>query len=116
MPFVFFVSTIINMSQVTIALATFRDFPWRKVPIYILAQLLGAIAGAAVTYANYYQAITLVEGGPHTRTVPGTASLFGAYAVSYPTHIPRTANQANGSISYLYLPVLVSLQCLGFLR
>ncbi|THH06778.1 hypothetical protein EW145_g3854 [Phellinidium pouzarii] len=68
---------------VTIALATFRDFPWWKVPMFIFAQLLGGIAGAAITYANYFHAIDLFEGGSNVRTVPGTASLFGAYAVSY---------------------------------
>lgn len=64
-------------------LATFRGFPWRKVPAYLLAQLLGGIAGAALTYANYFHAISLAEGGPNVRTVPGTASIFGTYAVGY---------------------------------
>ena len=68
--------------QVTISLATFRGFPWKKVPIYILSQLLGAIVGAALTYANYVDAINLAEGGSGVRTVPGTAGLFGTYAVS----------------------------------
>lgn len=67
----------------TIALATFRSFPWRLVPFYILAQLLGAIVGAAITYAVYVHAIDLAEGGSGVRTVPGTAKLFGTYAVSY---------------------------------
>ena len=69
-------------AQVTISLATFRGFPWWKVPIYVLAQLLGGIVGAAVVYANYFHAINLFEGGSGVRTVPGTASLFGTYAVS----------------------------------
>ena len=68
---------------VTIAMATFRpkDFPWRKVPGYILGQVLGGLCGAGIVYANYIHAIDLVEGGRHIRTVPGTASLFGTYAV-----------------------------------
>nr|VWP00084.1 Uncharacterized protein [Ganoderma boninense] len=72
---------------VTIAMATFRpkDFPWRKVPGYILGQVLGGLCGAGIVYANYIHAIDLVEGGRHIRTVPGTASLFGTYALPYMT-------------------------------
>ena len=66
---------------VTIAFATFRDFPWRKVPAYIFAQCLGAFCGAAFIYGNYLGAINAVEGGGGIRTVPGTAALFGTYAV-----------------------------------
>ncbi|PIL30332.1 transporter [Ganoderma sinense ZZ0214-1] len=72
---------------VTIAMATFRpkDFPWRKVPAYIVGQVLGGLCGAGIVYANYIHAIDLVEGGRHVRTVPGTASLFGTYALPYMT-------------------------------
>ena len=67
---------------VTIAMATFRrDFPWWKVPAYIFVQVMGGLCGAGIVYANYIHAIDLVEGGRHVRTVPGTASLFGTYAV-----------------------------------
>ncbi len=38
---------------VTLALALFRDFPWRKVVPYSLAQTAGAFAGAAIVYWNY---------------------------------------------------------------
>jgi glycerol uptake facilitator protein len=40
----------------TLALAVFRDFPWRKVLPYWLAQVAGAFAGAALVYANYLPA------------------------------------------------------------
>jgi len=72
---------------VTISLATFRDFPWRKVPAYILAQFLGAMCGALIVYANYFHAIDLYEGGPGIRTVPGTAALFSTYALGYMTSV-----------------------------
>lgn len=67
---------------VTLALATWRDFPWKKVPGYILAQVLGGLVGAALTYANYHQAITLFEGGADIRT-SATASLFTTYPIDY---------------------------------
>jgi aquaglyceroporin related protein len=52
----------------------------RHSQIYILFQILGGILGAAVTYANYYHAIDVLE-GPGNRTLK-TAGLFSTYAVS----------------------------------
>lgn len=66
---------------VTIALAVFRDFPWRKVPVYIFAQVMGGVCGAGIAYVNYIHAIDLFEGGRHIRTM-ATANLFATYAVS----------------------------------
>jgi aquaglyceroporin related protein len=72
---------------VTIAFATFRKFPWRKVPEFIFAQVMGGLCGAAIVYANYFHAIDLFEGGKGIRTVPGTASFFSTYALSYMTSV-----------------------------
>ena len=66
---------------VTIALATFRDFPWRKVPGFIFAQTLGAFVAAAIIYGNYLGAIDIVEGGS-ARTIAQTAGVFATYPVS----------------------------------
>jgi glycerol uptake facilitator protein len=46
---------------VTLAMAVFRDFPWRKVPGYMVAQVLGAFTAAALLYLNYKQAINSFE-------------------------------------------------------
>ena len=42
---------------VTLAQAMRRGFPWRKVPSYWAAQVLGAFVGAALVYFNYHAAI-----------------------------------------------------------
>jgi aquaglyceroporin related protein len=54
---------------VTLANCIYRKFPWRKLPIYTVAQTLGAFCAAAVVYGNYKSAIDQFEGGPGIRTV-----------------------------------------------
>jgi aquaglyceroporin related protein, other eukaryote len=66
--------------QVTLSFAVFRRFPWRKVPVFIFAQVLGAMCGAGIIYANYFHAIDLFEGGRGIRTL-STAGFFGTFAV-----------------------------------
>ncbi|KAG7095777.1 hypothetical protein E1B28_006481 [Marasmius oreades] len=71
---------------VTLALATFRGFSWKKVPGYCFAQLMGALVGAGIVYANYIHAIDIFEGGRHIRTLK-TAGLFSTYALDYMTNV-----------------------------
>ena len=75
---------------VTFANCVFRKFPWRKFPIYMLAQVLGAMCASGVVYANYKSAIDAYEGGPGIRTVPGysenaTAGIFCTYPAAFMT-------------------------------
>ncbi|KIY44990.1 aquaporin [Fistulina hepatica ATCC 64428] len=71
---------------ITLAMATWRGFPWRKVPGYILSQFLGALVGAAIVYATFFHAIDVVEGGRGVRTL-ATAGNFGTYAADYMTNV-----------------------------
>lgn len=71
---------------VTVALAIFRGFPWKKVPGYVLAQVLGSMTGAGITYALYRRAITIFEGNARTVSGPtATAALFATYPLEYVT-------------------------------
>ena len=48
---------------VTISLAIYRDFPWKKVLPYSLAQVLGAFVAAALVYWNYLPAFQAFDPG-----------------------------------------------------
>ncbi|KAF7323718.1 hypothetical protein MKEN_00592700 [Mycena kentingensis (nom. inval.)] len=69
---------------ITLAMATWRGFSWKKVPGFIIAQTLGGFVGAALVYANYFHAIDIFEGGVGVRTMK-TAGVFGAFAAEYLT-------------------------------
>jgi MIP family channel proteins len=72
---------------VTLALAALRGFPWRKVPAYVLAQMTGAFAGAAVTFLTYREAFDHFDGG--VRQVTGDNATAGIFA-TYPQHFLST--------------------------
>ncbi|KAK6997254.1 aquaporin-like protein [Favolaschia claudopus] len=71
---------------VTLAMATWRGFAWKKVPVFIFAQLLGGFVGAALVYGTYFHAIDTFEGGVGIRTLR-TAGLFSAYSIGYMTNV-----------------------------
>jgi MIP family channel proteins len=73
---------------VTFANCLYRGHPWRKFPVYALAQLLGAMTGAAIVYGNYRSAFDAFEGGAGIRTVTGptaTAGIFCTYPAAFMT-------------------------------
>ena len=72
---------------VTLANCLFRGHPWRKFPIYMVAQVLGAMAAAFIVYGNYKSAIDAYE-GVGVRTVIGenaTAGIFCTYPAEFMT-------------------------------
>jgi glycerol uptake facilitator protein len=66
---------------VTLAFAARRDFPWRKVPGYIGAQLAGAFVGALLVYVVYKGAIDSYERAHDiTRGDPNSVPTFSIFA------------------------------------
>lgn len=62
---------------VTLALALFRGFSWRKVVPYWLAQIVGAFLGAAIVYALFSPVIDHYNTVNHlTREAGGAAGVF----------------------------------------
>jgi glycerol uptake facilitator protein len=72
---------------VTLAFAARRGFPWRKVPGYIAAQMVGAFLGAFLVYIVYKGAIDSYEHANHiTRGDPSsvpTYSIFATFPAKY---------------------------------
>src|SRR5438132_364014 len=59
---------------VTLTLAVFRGFPWRKVLPFTLAQVAGAFAGAGLVYLNYLPAFRKFDPG-----LSNTAGVFATF-------------------------------------
>lgn len=62
---------------VTLTLAVFRGFPWRKVTPYVLAQIAGAFVGATLVYVNYLPAFQQFD--PDLSKTAGVFTTFPAF-------------------------------------
>jgi glycerol uptake facilitator protein len=74
---------------VTLALAAFRKFSWRKVLPYFGAQVVGGFAGAAIVMALFGPVINAWNAAHHiTRAAGGSAGVFFTHTGQYitPTH------------------------------
>ncbi|GAM89894.1 hypothetical protein ANO11243_079340 [Dothideomycetidae sp. 11243] len=69
-----------------------RGLPWRRFPMYLLAQVAGGFAAAAVVYANYITAIDVFEGAGR-RTVPPSATATAGIFATYPQPFTSKAAQ-----------------------
>ena len=65
---------------VTLTLALFRGFPWRKVAPYAFAQVAGAFVASAIVYFTYQEALAAFDGGMRqVLGAQGTAGIFATY-------------------------------------
>jgi len=68
---------------ITFGNCLFRGLPWRRFPVYFVAQILGGFVGSGIVYANYMSAIDNFEGG-RLRTVPPAENATAAIFCTYP--------------------------------
>lgn len=72
---------------VTLAFAVRRGFPWAKVLPYVVSQVIGAFAGAALVYGVYHDAISTFDDampGPKTNGhTLASFSIFGTFPAPY---------------------------------
>ncbi|XP_071494488.1 aquaporin-9-like [Diadema antillarum] len=69
---------------VSLGMCTLGRLRWVALPVYCVAQLVGAFFGATVVYGVYLDAINEVEGGSNNRTSL-TAGIFATYPEPYLT-------------------------------
>ena len=58
---------------VTLGFAAIGEFPWSKVPMYITAQMIGALLGAAIVFFNYL---------PHWKETKDKGKKLGVFATA----------------------------------
>jgi glycerol uptake facilitator protein len=74
---------------VTLAVATYKGFPWKKVGPYILAQVIGFFLGALAIYLNYMYSLKAVDPGKTFKTQGVFSTLPGNGTNAYDVHIPQ---------------------------
>lgn len=77
---------------VTFCFCHFRKLPWKRFPIYFLAQFLGGFTVSGVVYANYLNAINQFE-GHGIRTVPPSTTATAGIFCTYPQAFMTKASQ-----------------------
>jgi len=83
---------------VTLALAIFRGFPWRKVGVYVVAQTAGAFTAAALVFWNYLPAFRHAD--PH---LDHTASVFTTFPMYPDLPYAGLLDQTIGTALLLFL-------------
>lgn len=87
---------------VTLAMAVVGRLKWIKVPVYWLAQYLGAFFGAAFVYLVYYDALNHFDGGHRTVVgVNATAGIFATFPQPYLSTLGGFVDQVCGTMLLL---------------
>ena len=95
---------------VTLALACVKKCRWLQVPVYWLAQYLGALLGAAVLFGIYADAINAYGGKdfPTDGLSPGNAGIFASYPNAVASDVTLIFDQALGTACLLIIILAVT--------
>ena len=77
---------------VTLGLAAAGSFPWSQVPIYWLAQMIGAAIGAALVYVVYHQHFAITNDAEKKLAVFCTAPAIRDYRHNFVSEVVATAS------------------------
>ena len=92
---------------VTIALAVFKGFEWRKVAPYALAQFLGAFVAALIVRWNYTEVLSKIDPG-HTIKSQGVFSTLPGNGTLPVTDWGALRDQIIGTAILLFLVVAIT--------
>jgi glycerol uptake facilitator protein len=89
---------------VTLAVATYKGFPWNKVGPYMIAQFLGFFIGAFAIYFNYYWSLKAIDPGHTYKTQGVFSTLPGNGNNALDVHIPQAfLDQVLGTAVLVFL-------------
>lgn len=92
---------------VTVALAVFKGFPWRRVTPYILAQFLGAFVAALIVRWNYTEVLDKVDPG-HTIKTQGVFSTLPGNGTLPVSDLGALRDQVIGTAILLFLIMAIT--------
>ena len=97
---------------ITLTFAAFRGFPLRKVGPYILSQLAGAFAAAALLYALYGASLARFESGHNlVRGQPGSELSAMVYGEYFPN--PALSRSSSGVLGDVTPPMAMLAEGVG---
>ncbi|WP_285693833.1 MIP/aquaporin family protein [Actinomadura sp. NBRC 104412] len=92
---------------VTVALAVFREFPWRRVAPYALAQTAGAFVAALIVRWNYTEVLGAVDPG-HTIKTQGVFSTLPGNGTLPVSSLGALRDQIIGTAILLFLVLAIT--------
>ncbi|XP_013872484.1 aquaporin-7 isoform X2 [Austrofundulus limnaeus] len=96
---------------VSFTMCVFGRLAWKRLPLYILAQLIASFLAAATIYGVYYEAISDYSGGNLTVTGPkATAGIFATYPAPYLSLMGGFIDQVFGTAMLLLCLMALSDQ------
>ncbi|KAI9557849.1 hypothetical protein GHT06_014599 [Daphnia sinensis] len=100
---------------VTLALAVAKDFPWKRLPVYWLAQYFGALVASGSVLGVYYEAILVGKrdgkfriNANSSEPEPGSAAIFANYPTPYSSVITGLVEETLCTMIFMLIICVVT--------